>query len=60
MRSKGRPNSRPFSLRHSHAHQFIERSQNNGGGTADGREHQANPFVVGVGNAETREETFDE
>jgi hypothetical protein len=47
-------------LRHSAARRFISRSPNNANGTADGQEHQANPFVVGLGNAETREETFDD
>jgi hypothetical protein len=45
-------------LRHSRAHQFISHSQNKAFGTADGQEHQANPFVVGVGNAEKREENI--
>jgi hypothetical protein len=40
-------------LRHSRAHQFIAHSQNKAGGTGDGQEHQANPFVIGAGNADT-------
>jgi hypothetical protein len=51
--TKGRPRSRPFYLRHSAARQFISHSQNKVGGTAKFQEHQANPFVVGVGNADT-------
>jgi hypothetical protein len=41
-----------FSLRHSGAQRFIAHSQNKTGGTADGQEHQATPFVVGAGNAD--------
>jgi hypothetical protein len=36
---------------------FILRSPNKAGGTGNLPEHQAIPFVDGVGNAETREET---
>jgi hypothetical protein len=32
---------------------FIPRSQNKDGGTANYQEHQAIPFVVGAGNANT-------
>jgi hypothetical protein len=39
---------------------FIVHSPNKVCGTADTQEHRAIPFVVGVGNADTREETFDE
>jgi hypothetical protein len=35
------------------AQRFIPRSQNKDGGTAKYQEHQAIPFVVGAGNAET-------
>jgi hypothetical protein len=52
--------SRPFSLRRSAAPRFISRSQNKLDGTANHQEHQAIPFVVRAGNAEAREETFDE
>jgi hypothetical protein len=57
---KGRLNSRPFSLRHSVARRFIWCSPNKASGTRNMPEHQAIPFVDGVGNAETREETFNE
>jgi hypothetical protein len=58
MKTKGRRNSRPFHLRLSLARRFILHSQNKVSGTANVPEHRAIPFVVGVGNAETREETF--
>jgi hypothetical protein len=58
MKTKGRRNSRPFHFRPSLAPWFISHSQNKVGGTANVPEHRTIPFVVGAGNAETREETF--
>jgi hypothetical protein len=56
-----RPAQQPaFFFGHSAAQRFIPRSPNKAGGTGNMPEHQAIPFVDGVGNAETREETFDE
>ncbi|WP_156795712.1 hypothetical protein [Bradyrhizobium icense] len=49
----GRLDSRPFSLQHYAAQRFISRSQNKDNGTANYQEHQAIPFVVGAGNADT-------
>jgi hypothetical protein len=60
MKMKGRRNSRPFYLRLSPARPFISHSQNKVGGTANVPEHRTIPFVVGVGNAETCEETSND
>jgi hypothetical protein len=47
-------------FRHRARSTFTSRSENKVGGTAAKAEHRAIPFVVGAGNADTREETFNE